>query len=116
MADETLVLILQQIGYLLSAIVIPFAALILGIKLYREKRKTRELNYVRLIIFSIFTCFAIMSVLEYFVFLDLFPFLSTLFGYNITEMNMYSVLIGTMVSLGLVLVSYANRWEIFYLM
>jgi hypothetical protein len=112
MAEEILIENLRIIGYLLSATLIPFATLILGRKVFKEKRTTGRFNYVRLIVFAIFTCFAVMSVLEYLVELSLFP--SEIFGYNITSVNLYSILIGTMVSLGLCLVFYANRWEVFY--
>jgi len=114
MAEDTLLVILQNIGYLLSATAIPLAAIILGVKLFREKRRIGKYNYVRLIIFTVFTCFATLSVLEYLIHLNIFPWLNLIFGYSTTEINLYSILIGTMVSLGCVLVAYANRWEMLY--
>ena len=114
MAEDALLVILQNIGYLLSATAIPLAAIILGVKLFREKRRVGKYNYVRLIIFTVFTCFATLSVLEYLTHLNIFPWLNLIFGYSTTEINLYSILIGTMVSLGLVLVAYANRWEMLY--
>jgi len=105
---------LRQIGYLLSAVLIPFASLILGRKVLKEKRSTGQYNYIRLMTFGIFLCFAIMSVLEYFVELSLFPLLGDIFGYNIESINLYSILIGTMVSIGVCLVFYANRLEPLY--
>ncbi|MFX1419437.1 MAG: hypothetical protein ACFE9N_11000 [Promethearchaeota archaeon] len=112
MAEDILIEILRVIGYLLSATLIPIATLIVGRKIIKEKRVIGRYNYVRLIVFGIFSCFAVMSVLEYLVELSLFP--SEMFGYNIESVNLYSILIGTMVSLGLSLVFYANRWEAFY--
>lgn len=112
MAEDILIENLRIIGYLLSATIIPFASLIIGRKIIKEKKETGRYNYIRLIVFAIFSCFAVMSVLEYLVELSLFP--NELFGYNISSVNFYSILIGTMVSLGLSLVFYANRWEPFY--
>lgn len=114
MAEDLLIENLRQIGYLLSAVLIPLATMILGRKIFKEKRVTGQYNYIRLITFSIFTCFAIMSVLEYLVHISWFPFLNEIFGYNTETINLYSILIGTMVSLGLTLIFYANRWETFY--
>lgn len=114
MAELAYLGLLQSIGLLLSATVIPFAALILGLKVFREKKRTGNLNYVRFIIFGVFTCFATMAILEYIVYLDVLPFLNAIFWNAITEVNLYSILIGSMVSLGLVLISYANRWEFLY--
>ncbi|MFX0023051.1 MAG: hypothetical protein ACFE9S_12060 [Candidatus Hermodarchaeota archaeon] len=113
MAEDIIIENLRIIGYLLSATIIPFATLNLGRKVLKEKKETGRFNYIRLIVFAVFSCFAILSVLEYLVELSLFP--SELFGYNIVSVNLYSILIGTMVSLGLSLVFYANRWEAFYL-
>ncbi|MHA2338341.1 MAG: hypothetical protein ACXACX_13625 [Candidatus Hodarchaeales archaeon] len=112
MAEDILLENLRVIGYLLSATLIPLATLILGRKILKEKRGTGRYNNVRLIIFCIFSCFAMMSVLECLVEFSLFP--GELFGYNIAHVNLYSILIGTMVSLGLSLVFYINRWEAFY--
>ncbi|MFX0011517.1 MAG: hypothetical protein ACFE9R_14485, partial [Candidatus Hermodarchaeota archaeon] len=114
MAEEIFVEYLRQIGYLLSAILIPLATAILGFKTFREKKNTGQFNYIRLITFGIFTCFAIMSVLEYVVYESWLPFINDFFGYTTETINLYSILIGTMVSLGLTLVFYANRWEAFY--
>ncbi|MFW9785032.1 MAG: hypothetical protein ACFFFB_22310 [Candidatus Heimdallarchaeota archaeon] len=112
MVEDIIVETLREIGYLLSATFIPLATLIVGRKVLREKKSTGQYNIIRLIIFGIFFCFAMMSVFEYLV--ELSWFSGEIFGYNISSINLYSILIGTMVSLGLSLVFYANRWEAFY--
>jgi len=112
MVEDIIIENLRVIGYFLSATLIPFAALILGRRIIKEKKTTGQYNKVRLIIFGILSCFAMMSVFEYLVELSLFPI--EIFGYNLTYINLYSILIGTMVSLGLSLVFYINRLEAFY--
>ncbi|MFX1277993.1 MAG: hypothetical protein ACFFA3_01155 [Promethearchaeota archaeon] len=112
MVEDIIVENLRVIGYFLSATLIPFATVILGRRIIKEKRTTGQHNNVRLIIFGILFSFALMSVLEYLVELSLFP--EEIFGYSITYINLYSILIGTMVSLGLSLVFYINRLETFY--
>ncbi|MHA1106106.1 MAG: hypothetical protein ACTSPN_10370 [Promethearchaeota archaeon] len=105
---------LQQWGYLLSALMIPLAAIILGRKVFKNKRENGRYNPVRLLIFIVFSLFAVLSILEFFVEMNISPVLNQLFGYNIETINLYSILIGTMASLGLTLAFYANRWEAFY--
>ncbi len=114
MVEDILLESLRQAGYLLSTILIPFATLIVGRKVLKEKKSTGRYNIVRLLTFGIFLCFALMSFLEFLVELSLSPLLNELFGFNIESINLYSILIGTMVSLGLCLVFYANRWEPLY--
>jgi hypothetical protein len=101
-------------GYILSATLIPLATAILGRKLFKEKSVTGAFNPIKLITFTIFACFSIMSVLEFVVEMNWLPLINGIFGYNIESINLYSILIGTMVSLGLTLIFYANRWEILY--
>lgn len=101
-------------GYILSATLIPLATAILGRKLFKEKSATGAFNPIKVITFTIFACFSIMSVLEFIVEMNWFPLLNAIFGYNIESVNLYSILIGTMVSLGLTLIFYANRWEVLY--
>ena len=105
---------LQQWGFLLSAFMIPLATLILGRKVFKEKRESGKFNPVRVLILIVFSCFAVMTILEFFVEINISPVLNQLFGSNIETINLYSILIGTMASLGLTLVFYANRWEAFY--
>jgi len=114
MAEDILLTNLRFSGYILSAILIPMATIILGRKLYKEKSITGTFNHVKLITFSIFVCFSIMSILELIVEMNWFPFLDEIFGFNIDSVNLYSILIGTMVSLGLTLIFYANRFEVLY--
>lgn len=114
MADLLWIENLRQWGYLLSAIMIPLATLLLGRKVFKEKHEAGKYNPVRLLIFIVFICFSAMTVLEFFVEINVSPVLNQLFGSNIETINLYSILIGTMASLGLTLVFYANRWEALY--
>jgi len=114
MAEDIFLTNLRFSGYILSAILIPMAAIILGRKLYKEKSITGTFNRIKLITFGIFFCFATMSILELIVEMNWFPLLGQIFGFNIDTVNLYSILIGTMVSLGLTMVFYANRFEVLY--
>lgn len=114
MAEDILLTNLRFSGYILSAILIPMATIILGRKLFKEKSLTGAFNRIKLITFGIFVCFSIMSTLELIVELNWFPLFSEIFGFNIDTINLYSILIGTMVSLGLTMVFYANRFEVLY--
>jgi len=106
--------ILRYVRYLASAIVIPLATLVLLRKTLKEKKEIGNFNYIRLIIIAIFSCFALISILQYIVEFNIMPSFNNLFGGNIETFNIYSMLIGTMVSLGLTLAFYANKWEAFY--
>ena len=105
---------MSQWSYLLSAIIVPLAAFILGRKVFKEKRENGQVNPVRFLIFIVFSLFATMTFIEFLVEINLSPILNQIFGSNIETINLYSILIGSMASLGLTLVFYANRWEALY--
>ncbi|MFX1497929.1 MAG: hypothetical protein ACFFBH_10405 [Promethearchaeota archaeon] len=114
MVEDMLLEGFRLTGYVLSAILIPLAAIIIGRKVLKEKKVTGKYNIVRTITFGVFSCFALMSVLEILVEFSIFPFLNVIFGGGIETINLYSILIGTMVSLGLSLVFFANKLEAMY--
>ncbi|NVM18449.1 MAG: hypothetical protein HWN80_12095 [Candidatus Lokiarchaeota archaeon] len=116
MAEDLFVHGLQNIGYLLNVIVIPLATIIVGRKLLKEKKATGKLNDIRAIIFFIFFSFSNLVILEFLIgtqFYDVATraFLSGLFGGSVNEFNLYSLVIGIIASLGLMMVAVANRWD-----
>ncbi|MFX1501373.1 MAG: hypothetical protein ACFFDH_10475 [Promethearchaeota archaeon] len=108
--------VITQLGFYLNAILIPLATLILGRKLFKEKKATGKWNPIRTIIFGVFLCFSALGIIEFFISVLPFelPLLEELFGGGITEFNLYGFLIGTMVTLGMTMFFYANHWESLY--
>lgn len=107
---------ITQLGYYLDAILIPVATAIVGRKLLKDKKVTGTYNPIRALIFGIFLSFSALGIIEFF--LAVSPFELTLldewFGEGIENFDLYGFLIGTMVTLGLTMIFYANRWEFLY--
>lgn len=116
MAEDLFLHGLQNIGYLLNVIVIPLATIIVGRKLLKEKKATGKLNDIRAIIFFIFFSFSNLVILEFLIGTQFYDaatraFLAELFGGNFDGFNIYSLVIGLIASLGLMMVAVANRWD-----
>ena len=107
---------ITQLGYYLDAILIPLATAIVGRKLVKDKKVAGTYNPIRALIFGIFLCFSALGIIEFF--LSVFPFelplLNEWFGGGIENFDLYGFLIGTMVTLGLTMIFYANSWEFLY--
>jgi hypothetical protein len=116
MVDDVLVATLAHLGFSLNLFIIPITALIVGIKLFREKKSTGKYNFVRVTIFSIFTTFSVLVILEFLVNVPVVKsaLLVDLFVGDFEGLNLYTFLIGIIASLGLTLIAVANRWESFY--
>lgn len=113
MAEDLFVHGLQYIGSLLNIIVIPLATIIVGRKLLKEKKATGKLNDIRAIIFFIFFSFSNLVILEFLVNIGVYstPFMAEIFGGNISSFNVFSIVVGIIASLGLMMVAVANRWD-----
>lgn len=116
MADDVLTTTLAHLGYSMNFFIIPIATLLVGIKLFRERKATGKFNAVRLTIFSIFSTFSVLVILEFLVNVPVekLPLLVNSFGGNLDQLNLYTFLIGTIASLGITLIAVANRWESLY--
>lgn len=113
MAEDLFLQGVQNIGYILSVIVIPLATIIIGRTLLKEKKSTGKLNDIRAIIFFIFFSFSNLVILEFFVRYQIYnsPFLAELFNGSLQGFNLYSLIVGLIASLGLMMVAVANRWD-----
>ncbi|MHA1235446.1 MAG: hypothetical protein ACTSQL_10225, partial [Promethearchaeota archaeon] len=113
MAEDFFVQGLQNIGYLLNVIIIPLATIMVGRKLLKEKKETGKLNDIRAIIFFIFFSFSNLVILEFFVRYQIYnsPLLAELFNGTLQGFNIYSLIVGFIASLGLMMVAVANRWD-----
>jgi len=113
MAEELFLSSLGIVANLSSAIFIPLATLILGRKLLKDKKETGKYNIIRLLIVITFLNFSILVVTEYLVRNTPLttPFMDELFN---AEFGIYNTSVGIMVTLGLTLIFYINRWEILH--
>jgi len=113
MAEDLFLHGVQNIGYLMNVIAIPLATILIGRKLLKEKKATGKLNDIRALIFFIFFSFSNLVILEFLVGTQFYssPLLAELFGGNLGGFNIYSMVIGLIASLGLMMVAVANRWD-----
>jgi hypothetical protein len=116
MVEDVFTTTIAHLGYSLNLIIIPIAALFVGIKLYRERKANGKFNYVRMTIFSIFASFSVLVIFEFLVNVPVekSPFLVQIFGTGFEGFNLYTFLIGLIASLGLTLISVANKWGSMY--
>ncbi|TFG03050.1 MAG: hypothetical protein EU542_03425 [Promethearchaeota archaeon] len=116
MVDEAFTTTLAHLGYSMNLFIIPITTLLVGIKLFREKKASGKFNIVRSTIFSIFFTFSILVILEFLVNVPVEKptILVEWFGGLFESLNLYSFLIGVISSLGITLIAVANRWESFY--
>ncbi|MFX1477611.1 MAG: hypothetical protein ACFFCI_05735 [Promethearchaeota archaeon] len=108
--------VITQLGFYFNAILIPLATLIIGRKALKERKATGKWNPIRVIIFGVFTCFSAIGIIEFLLSvlsLEL-PLLEDFYGGGIENFDLYGFLIGMMVTLGMTMIFYANRWESLY--
>ena len=107
---------ITQLGYYFNAILIPVATAIIGRKLVKEKKVKGAYNPIRALIFGIFLSFSVLGIIEFFLAVPPFELslLQEWFGEGIESFDIYGFIIGTMVTLGLTMIFYANRWEPLY--
>jgi len=114
--SDILAHILTQFGYLGNLIIIPLATFIFGRKLSKIKKETGKTNKMSSIIFRIFFVFSILVIFEFIVNaegIDV-PIIDQMFGSGIATFNIYSLLIGTIATLGMSLMFFGYRWEALY--
>ena len=113
MAEDLFIHGLQYIGSLMNVIIIPLATIIVGRKLLREKKVTGKLNDVRASTFFIFFSFSFLVLLEFLLRLGVYttPDLANFYGGNYRSFNIYSLVTGLIVSMGITMVTLANRWD-----
>ena len=114
MDEEVLLDILKFYSEVFSAVFIPLATFLLGWKLFKERKSTGRWNYIRIIIFNTFLCFAFLSIIEYFVTVSPIATPSLKDAFYQENFGGYYFFIGLMVSLGLILIFYINKWEVLY--
>ncbi|MFX1316709.1 MAG: hypothetical protein ACFE9T_12665, partial [Promethearchaeota archaeon] len=109
MVNEIFLDNLGFISNILSAIFIPMSTIILGYKLVKERKSTGDYNIVRLIVFSTFLTFSLNEIIGFFV--NYIPSWEKMWNANFGFSNFF---IGLMVTFGLTLICYINRWEALY--
>ena len=111
--DEVLISNLGLIANFGSAVFIPLATLVLGIKLLKDKKATGRYNMVRLLIVLTFLDFSILALTEVIVKNVLLDAPAVSVPYNAT-FGLYNFLVAVMITLGLTLIFYINRVEFLY--
>ncbi|MEJ2248130.1 MAG: hypothetical protein P8Y70_01815 [Candidatus Lokiarchaeota archaeon] len=108
--------ITQIIGNFATIIIAPIMVFIVGRKLWLEYKETGRINYIRLSIFAIFISFAYAIIptnlyevtpLKFFIAEDVI-------GTSLNGITPYSIAIGSMVTIALCMICYANQWKKFY--
>jgi len=107
--------LVEVVANYLGIIVIPLMTIILGQKVFRERRQINKFNMIRFINFCIFLTLSWLLVWE-------FLYESTPLGevlnpeliISINTFSLYSFGFGFMITLALAMVTYTNRWESLY--
>jgi hypothetical protein len=107
--------IVEVIANYLGIIIIPIMTIILGRKVFLERKQIKKFNMIRLIIFCIFLTLSWMLIWE---FLYKSTPLGDVLNYELIistdTISFYSFGLGLMISLALVMMTYTNRWESLY--
>jgi len=107
--------IVEVVANYLGIIIIPIMTIILGRKVFLERRQIKKFNMIRFIIFCIFLT---LSWILFWEFLYESTPLGGVLNYELVKeiytFSLYSFGFGFMITLALTMVSYANRWESFY--
>lgn len=115
MINQIDIVLLEQLSNYLAFFAIIIINSILGTKVLRERKNTGKFNIIRLIMFL-----AMLSLLWVLLWEMLYEntalgsFLSMELIMSTETFSFYNVGIGLIVTLGLTMVTYANRWESFY--
>jgi len=107
--------IIELVANYLGIIIIPIMTIILGRKVFLERRQIKKFNMIRLLIFCIFLTLSWILLWEFLY--ESTPFRDVLDAELIVSMNrfsFYSFGLGLMITLALSMVSYINRWESLY--
>ena len=107
--------IIELVANYLGIIIIPIMTIILGRKVFLERRQIKKFNMIRFIIFCIFLTISWMLIWEFLY--ETTPLGGVLNAELVISINMfsfYSFGLGLMITLALVMVTYTNRWESLY--
>jgi len=107
--------IIELVANYLGIIIIPIMTIILGRKVFLERRQIKKFNMIRLLIFCIFLTLSWILLWEFLY--ESTAFRDVLDAELIIAMNrfsFYSFGLGLMITLALSMVSYINRWESLY--
>lgn len=107
--------LVEVVGNYLGIVVIPIMTIILGQKVFRERKQINKFNMIRFINFCIFLTLSWLLLWE-------FLYESTPLGdffipeliISIETFSLYSFGFGFMITLALAMVTYTNRWESLY--
>jgi hypothetical protein len=108
--------ITQIIGNFTTIIIAPIMVFIVGRRLWLEYKQSGNINYIRLAILGIFVSFAyaIIPTNLYEVTPLKFFIQEEVIGTSLDKITPYSIAIGTMVTLSLSIIAYANQWRKLY--
>ena len=115
MLGQTVDIIIELVANYLGIIIIPIMTIILGRKVFLERRQINKFNMIRLIIFCIFLTLSWMLIWEFlYESTPLGDVLNTELIISIDTFSFYSFGLGFMITLALVMMTYTNRWESLY--
>jgi len=107
--------IIELMANYLGIIIIPIMTIILGRKVFLERKQINKFNMIRLIIFCIFLTLSWMIIWEFLY--ETTPLGDVLYAdlvISIETFSFYSFGIGFIITLAISMVSYANKWESLY--
>jgi hypothetical protein len=107
-------LFLNELIYPLEVVTITLMAVVTARKAVQDKQQRGVMNWIRMIVFGVFACFAIQSWLGFMnatLNLGLPEFFQTM---RDSYLTLGGIAIGGIVTLGIILVTYSNRWESLY--
>ncbi len=107
--------LVEVVANYLGIIVIPLMTIILGQKVFRERRQINKFNMIRFINFCIFLTLSWLLAWEFlYESTPLGEFLNPDLIISINTFSLYSFGFGFMITLALAMVTYTNRWESLY--
>lgn len=107
--------IIELVANYLGIIIIPIMTIILGRRVFLERRQIKKLNMIRFIIFCIFLTLSWLLIWEFlYESTPLSDVLNAELIISINTFSFYSFGLGLMITLALSMVSYINRWESLY--
>lgn len=115
---EIATLTLQTIGNFMGITITPLMTVIVGKKTWKEYKEFNNLNIVRFLIFLIFFSFSWAliwaNLYESTALKEILP--SFVHSANqIEDVTFFSLGVGLMVTFALILIAYANQWEVLYI-
>ncbi len=107
--------LVEVVANYLGIIIIPIMTIILGRKVFRERKQIKKLNMIRFINFCIFLTLSWLLIWEFlYESTPLGDFLNPELIISIDTFSLYSFGLGFMITLALAMVAYTNRLESLY--